>query len=74
MGWENLSDRELLVVVADDVRDMKHTIHGNGRPGLVERMATLEERVPGKKSRATLVGSAVAAFVFAAASAVKAMV
>ncbi|KKL53759.1 hypothetical protein LCGC14_2272240, partial [marine sediment metagenome] len=44
--YTHLSDRELLVVVADDLAEMRRAMWGNGRPGLMERMATMEERTP----------------------------
>jgi hypothetical protein len=65
MDNQMLSDRELLLLVADDVSEVKTLINGNGQPGLVTRLAKVEarmdEEVPSTARRTTFeIGSVIA--------------
>ena len=45
-----LNDHELLIQIANDVRDLKHVIEGNGQPGVSHRLTALETRVDERTS------------------------
>ena len=38
----NNNDHDILVTLAADVKDIKRAVEGNGQPGLIERVTTLE--------------------------------
>ena len=54
---EPQSTRELLLALRDDVQRILQAIDGNGQPGLITRVAKLEERTtPSGKTAATAGG------------------
>jgi hypothetical protein len=67
IDYTDMSDREILLVVAVKVEDLDDAVNGSGRPGLVERVTTLEARVPSKKERWGVIGAIVAGLITGAA-------
>lgn len=62
---ESLSDRELLLLVARGVDELTESVNGNGQPGLMTRVAKLEERTdkaPGPKQQTAINVGVVVAF------------
>ena len=43
MEYGKYTDRELLLITAQRTERIERTIDGNGQPGLINRMATVEE-------------------------------
>ena len=43
MEYGKYTDRELLLITAQRTERIERTIDGNGQPGLISRMATVEE-------------------------------
>lgn len=56
----HMTDREILLVIADKVDDLDDAVNGSGRPGLVERVTTLEANTPSKKERWGVIGAVLA--------------
>lgn len=56
----HMTDREILLVIADKVDDLDDAVNGAGRPGLVERVTTLEANTPSKKERWGVIGAVLA--------------
>jgi hypothetical protein len=56
MSHEDLTDRGLLKYIALRVERMDRTLNGNGRPGLVERVTTMEARMDEPRSKAKVGG------------------
>lgn len=50
--YMDLNDREILMLMADRVERLDHSVNGNGRQGLVERMAAVEQEVDDVKEAA----------------------
>jgi hypothetical protein len=45
MIYDGLTDREVLIIVADRMERLDRAVHGNGQPGLVSRLAAVEQEV-----------------------------
>ena len=61
LDYTRMQDREILMVIASKVDDLDDAINGSGRPGLVERVTTLEANpAPGKKERWGVIGAVLA--------------
>jgi hypothetical protein len=58
--YHDLTDREILLVIADKVDDLDDAVNGAGRPGLVERVTTLEANRPSRKERWGIIGAVLA--------------
>jgi hypothetical protein len=58
--YRDLTDREILLVIADKVDDLDDAVNGNNRAGLVERVTTLEANTPSKKERWGVIGAVLA--------------
>jgi hypothetical protein len=67
INYSGMTNREILLVIADKVDDLDDAVNGAGRPGLVERVTTLEASKPSRKERWGVIGAVVAGVVAGAA-------
>jgi uncharacterized Fe-S cluster-containing protein len=71
MYYDDKTDREILLIVADRTERLENTVIGKNRPGLVEDVAALKQEVddiketmtnvPGQKERWGMIGTVVVA-------------
>ena len=47
-----LSDRQLLILLYEDVEDIKTKLGGNGQPGMSDRLTVVETRLDERTSKA----------------------
>ncbi len=45
LDYNDLTDRQLLVLLADRAERVDHAINGNGQPGLIQDVAALKQEV-----------------------------
>lgn len=57
IDYTDMTDREILLVVAVKVEDLDDAVNGSGRPGLVERVTALESSKPSAKERWGMIGT-----------------
>jgi hypothetical protein len=57
IDYTDMTDREILLVVAVKVEDLDDAVNGSGRPGLVERVTALEASKPSAKERWGMIGT-----------------
>ena len=56
----DLTDRELLLVTAHEVQDLNRAVQGNGQPGLIRDVASLQSRTDSLRTKATTASGPVA--------------
>ena len=60
IDYTQMTSREILMVIADKVDDLDDAVNGAGRPGLVERVTSLEASTPSRKERWGIIGAVLA--------------
>jgi hypothetical protein len=83
----DLNDHDLLVAIHRDIQHLNHAVNGNGRPGLVQKVAALEAdltrrgdqtdelamHVGSKRRRQTIDSAAITALLISLFAALKAV-